>query len=55
VLVYEDAAGLRTLVKDALHAPAAAEQLAAAARRRALSEHTHMHRMRVVLDTVKGG
>jgi spore maturation protein CgeB len=54
VLVYEDAAGLRTLVKDALHAPAAAEQLAAAARRRALSEHTHMHRMRVVLDTVKG-
>jgi spore maturation protein CgeB len=53
VLVYEDAAGLRTLVKDALHAPTAAEQLAAAARRRALGEHTHMHRMRVVLDTVK--
>jgi spore maturation protein CgeB len=53
VLVYEDAAGLRTLVKDALHAPAAAEQLAAGARRRALTEHTHMHRMRTVLDIAR--
>ncbi len=53
VLVYQDAAGLRTLVKDAIHAPAAAEQLAAAARRRALAEHTHMHRMRVVLDMAR--
>lgn len=53
VLVYQDAAGLRTLVKDAIHAPAAAEQLAGAARRRALAEHTHMHRMRVVLDMAR--
>ena len=52
VLVYEDAAGLRSLVEDALHAQAAAEQLAAAARRRALGEHTHMHRMRTLLDAV---
>ncbi len=51
VLVYEDAAGLRKLVSDALQAPAAAEQLAAAARQRALTEHTHMHRMRALLDT----
>lgn len=55
VLVYQDAAGLRTLVRDAIHAPAAAEQLAAAARRRALAEHTHMHRMRVVLDMARSG
>jgi spore maturation protein CgeB len=53
VLVYEDVAGLRTLVKDVIQAPAAGEQLAAAARRRALSEHTHMHRMRTVLDMAR--
>lgn len=55
VLVYQDGPTLRALVGDVMQTPAAAEQLATAARRRALAEHTHMHRMRTLLDTVAAG
>jgi len=50
VLVFEDRAGLRQWVREALQDSAWAEQLAAAARRRALGEHTLMHRMVALLS-----
>lgn len=52
VLVYKDPAELRTLVKMALENHTAAGQVAEAARRRALGEHTYMHRMRDMLGIV---
>ncbi|HEX5385580.1 MAG TPA: glycosyltransferase [Gemmatimonadales bacterium] len=51
VLVYHDEGELKALVRETLHDPAAAGQLAAAARRRALEQHTLMHRMAALLDT----
>lgn len=52
VQVYGDATALRSLVKQMLYDQPAAEQVAAAGRRRALAEHTHMHRMQALLDAV---
>jgi len=52
VLVYRDPAELRALVKSALEDHTAAAQVAEAARRRALGEHTYMHRMRDLLGMV---
>ena len=52
VLVYRDPAELRALVKMALEDHTAAAQVAEAARRRALGEHTYMHRMRGLLGMV---
>jgi spore maturation protein CgeB len=49
VLVYRNAGELRELVRAALQDPAAAEAIAVAGRRRALGEHTLMHRMVALL------
>jgi spore maturation protein CgeB len=43
---------LRGAVEDLLHHPPRAEEMASRARARALSQHTHMHRMRIILETV---
>ncbi|HET7025780.1 MAG TPA: glycosyltransferase [Gemmatimonadales bacterium] len=48
--VFRDPAELKPLVRDLLHDRPAAAALAAAARRRALSEHTYVHRLRRLLD-----
>lgn len=50
VIVFEGEHGLKPLVREALHDPAAADQVACAARRRALGEHTLMHRMVALLN-----
>jgi spore maturation protein CgeB len=52
VLVFQDAEELRWLVESALQDLPAAEQIGASARREALSRHTYMHRMRVVLEVL---
>jgi spore maturation protein CgeB len=52
LLVARTAAELRTLTAEALHDRAWAEQVAAGARHRALTEHTYMHRMRALLAAV---
>ena len=52
VLVYQNPAELRSLVKVTLENHTAAGQVAEAARRRALGEHTYMHRMRHMLGVV---
>ena len=54
LLVFQDADELRRLVQAALQDLPTAEQIGASARREALSRHTYMHRMRVILDTVSG-
>ena len=43
---------LRSLTSEALHDRAWAEQVAAGARQRALSEHTYMHRLAELLRGV---
>jgi spore maturation protein CgeB len=42
-------------VKELLHDPPAADALGAAGRRRALAEHTYMHRMRELLRVAAAG
>ena len=54
VLVGRDERELKELVRAALHDVPAAEAVAAAGRRRALAEHTLMHRMAVLLQVVQG-
>jgi spore maturation protein CgeB len=54
VLVSRTAADLRRLTAEALHDRAWAEQVAAGARHRALTEHTYMHRM-IELLHLSGG
>jgi hypothetical protein len=49
VLVFNHERELKPLVRDALQDPATADQVARAARRRALNEHTLMHRMVALL------
>jgi spore maturation protein CgeB len=53
VLAARSAAELKALTGEALHDRAGAEQVAASARQRALSEHTYMHRMGVLLGAVR--
>jgi spore maturation protein CgeB len=52
VLVYADAAQLKGQVKRAMHEEKYRERLAAAARQRALREHTYMHRMQELLGAI---
>jgi spore maturation protein CgeB len=52
VLVYADAAQLKGQVKRAMHEEKYRERLAAAARQRALREHTYMHRMYELLGAI---
>ena len=53
-LVGRDERELKELVRAALHDIPLAEAVAAAGRRRALTEHTLMHRMAVLLQVVHG-
>jgi len=55
LLVFHDADELRRTVRAALEDPAAASDLGTAGRRQALSHHTYMHRMRLVLDRIVSG
>ena len=52
ILVARCTADLRSLTAEALHDRAWAEQVGAGARQRALTEHTYMHRMWALLETV---
>lgn len=54
ILVARTSGDLRALTSEALHDRAWAEQVAAGARQRALSEHTYMHRLAALLQTVVG-
>jgi spore maturation protein CgeB len=54
VLVARTSQDLRALAGEALQDRAWAEQVAAGARQRALAEHTYMHRLAVLLQTVVG-
>ncbi len=54
ILVSRSTSEFRTLAAEALHDRAWAEQVAAGARQRALAEHTYMHRLAVLLQTVMG-
>jgi spore maturation protein CgeB len=54
VLVARSPQDLRTLTAEALHDRAWAEQVAAGARQRALTEHTYMHRLAALLQVVAG-
>ena len=54
ILVARSHRELRTLTSEALHDRAWAEQVAAGARQRALTEHTYMHRLAELLQTVVG-
>lgn len=49
VCVFHDASDLRHTVRELLENPAEAERLGAAARARALQDHTYMHRLRQLL------
>jgi spore maturation protein CgeB len=53
LLTFETGADLRQLVQELLHDPATADRLAQAGRRRALAEHTYMHRMGAILGATK--
>ena len=50
VEVFRDPSELKTLVRELLHDPKRCETIAAAARRRALAEHTYVHRLSLLLD-----
>lgn len=54
VLVGRDERELKELVRASLHDSAAADAVASAGRRRALTEHTLMHRLAVLLQVVHG-
>jgi spore maturation protein CgeB len=54
LLVARTAHDLRTLTSEALHDRAWAEQVAAGARQRALTEHTYMHRLASLLRSSVG-
>ena len=53
VLVARSITDFKALITEALHDRGWAEQVAGAARQRALSEHTYMHRMAELLKAVK--
>ncbi|HYC33063.1 MAG TPA: glycosyltransferase, partial [Gemmatimonadales bacterium] len=55
VLVARDPADLKSLVREALQDRVWAEEVAGRARRRAMREHTYMHRMRALLGAVQVG
>lgn len=52
VMTFTTPRELRDQVKELLHAPPQAEELGAAARRRVLAQHTHMHRARRLLEAL---
>ena len=52
VVTFTTPKELKVRVQELLHTPARAEEIGAAARRRALSEHTYMHRLRRLLTAI---
>lgn len=54
LLVYRNAAELKELVQRLLHDRTESERLSQASRRRAMAEHTYMHRMGELLGVVLG-
>ncbi len=54
LLVYRSGAELKELVQRLLHDPPEAGRLSQASRRRAMAEHTYMHRMAELLGMVLG-
>jgi spore maturation protein CgeB len=54
ILVARSPRELRNLTAEAMHDRAWADQVAAGARQRALTEHTYMHRLSALLRTVGG-
>jgi spore maturation protein CgeB len=52
VVTFTTPRELRERVKDLIQSPSAAEEIGAAARRRVLAQHTHMHRAQRLLDAV---
>lgn len=52
VVAFEDPAALKEIVRDLVADHQRAEALGQAARRRALSEHTYIHRLQVLLEDV---
>ncbi len=53
ILIARSPAELKDLTGEVLHDRARADQVATGARQRALSEHTYMHRMGVLLGAVR--
>jgi spore maturation protein CgeB len=53
LLTFGTGSELRLLVQQLMQDPGAAEKLAQAGRRRALAEHTYMHRLGAILGTTK--
>lgn len=52
IVTFTEAAALKTRVEDLLQAPSKAEEIGAAARRRVLAQHTHMHRAQRLLESI---
>jgi spore maturation protein CgeB len=53
LLTFDTGSDLRQLVQELLNDPTTAERLAQAGRRRALAEHTYMHRLGAILGATK--
>jgi spore maturation protein CgeB len=53
LLVFHDADELRNIVGAALQDLPAVEQLGGSARKETLARHTYMHRLRVILDSLR--
>lgn len=53
ILAYRSVEEMRALVEAALQDPSAADTVARAGRERLLREHTYMHRLKRLLDTVR--
>ena len=53
LLTFDTGSELRLLVQQLIQDPTTAERLAQAGRRRALAEHTYMHRLGAVLGATK--
>jgi spore maturation protein CgeB len=54
LLVFRDADELRRVVQSALQDLPAAELTGSSARREVLARHTYMHRLKIILDQVRG-
>lgn len=55
ILTFDDTASLKAIVRDLVADHQRAEALGHAARRRALAEHTYMHRLQIVLEEMVPG
>jgi spore maturation protein CgeB len=53
LITFDTGSELRLLVQELIQNPTTAERLAQAGRRRALAEHTYMHRLGAILGATK--